>query len=183
MKLINVKRKKGQAAITDLFVALAIFIVLIIVTTTIWNLYNVRLRNRMAYDDIAIKSFQVSDILLKTGGNPLNWNSFYWDDGKFSQVEIDNIIYPGLIERDLFVPYEKIKALEEFNESNIKEVFHSGRYNFGIRVINSTGEVIYNMGHIGGNNKFSINLAKDIMFQKSAASNYERARIEVMLSK
>jgi hypothetical protein len=183
MKLRNIREKKSQAAITDLFIALAIFVVLIIVTTTIWNLYNVRLRNRMSYDDIVIKSFQVSDMLLKTAGNPSNWDSMYWNNEDFSPAEVESIIYPGLMEKDLFISYDKIKALREFNESNIKKKFHAGQYNFGIKVMNSTGGMMYSLGHSGGTSKFSINLARDVMFQPASDANYQRARIEVMLSK
>jgi len=180
---VKLKGKKSQAAITDLFIAIAIFIVLIIVTTTLWNLYNVRLINRMAYDDIVIKSFQVSDMLLKTPGNPVNWENEYWDNLGFDQTEIDGIRYPGLIERDIFVPYRKIRALEDFNETSMQEKFHAGQYRFSIKVVNLTGDTINSFGNPGGSSTFSINLARSVMYQESEASGYEPAVIEVMLSR
>ena len=47
---------------------------MITITSVLWNLYHVRLLNRMEYDDLVVKSFEVSDLMLKTPGEPDNWD-------------------------------------------------------------------------------------------------------------
>src|SRR3989344_3394440 len=67
------KKKRGQAAITDLFIAIAVFIILITITTLSWQLYNIRLNSRLDFDDIILKTFVVTDTLVKSPGSPGDW--------------------------------------------------------------------------------------------------------------
>ncbi len=170
--------KKGQAAVTDLFVAIGIFIVLITITTVLWNLYNIRLANRVDYDGLAIKAFQVSDLLLKTPGNPDNWDYLVLNEGADSTA-IEHI---GIIQGELKVPYNKTLALAALNETEIKKTFHASQYRLGIRIRNANSTEIYNVGKVSGTSKFAVNLARNILYQKSPNATFEPATIEVILS-
>ncbi len=173
-----IKSKKGQAAVTDLFVAIGIFIVLITITSVLWNLYHVRLVNRMDYDDLVIKNFQITDFLLKTPGSPANWDSLYTRE----LINYDAIAYVGLVEGDFRVPYNKTYALTNLTEENVKEIFHAGQYRLGIRIKNITGGDVYTFGRVSGSSKFSVNLARNIMYEEIPTGDYKPAVIEVILS-
>lgn len=59
----------------DLFISLAVFIILITILTLTWDLYHIRLTKRFDYDDMVIKTLQLSDTMLKTAGEPSYWKN------------------------------------------------------------------------------------------------------------
>ncbi len=172
------KRKKGQAAITDLFVAIGIFIVLITITSVLWNLYHIRLINRMDHDDIVVKTFQISDLLLKTSGNPDNWDYLVLNEGANSE----NIEFIGIIDEEYKIPYDKYDALSKLGEDEIKEVFHAGQYRFGLRIKDADSAIFFSVGKMSGGGKFSVNLARDIMYEPGPGEDYAYGTVEVLLS-
>ena len=172
------KKKKGQAAITDLFVAIGIFIVLITITSVLWNLYHIRLINRMDHDDIVVKTFQVSDLLLKTSGSPDNWDYLVLEDDATSA----DIEFIGIIDEEYKIPYDKINALRVLGEDEIKEVFHAGQYRFGLRIKDAESVIVFSVGKMSGGGKFSVNLARDIMYELTPGAAYEYGTVEVLLS-
>jgi len=172
------KRKKGQAAITDLFVAIGIFIVLITITSVLWNLYHIRLINRMDHDDIVVKTFQVSDMLLKTPGSPDNWDYLVLEQGANS----DAIDFIGIIDEEYKIPYDKITALVALREDEIKEVFHAGQYSFGLRIKDANSNIVFSVGKMSGGGKFSVNLARDVMYEPTPGAAYVYGTVEVLLS-
>jgi hypothetical protein len=171
------KRKQGQAAITDLFVAIGIFIVLITITSVLWNLYHIRLINRMDHDDIVVKTFQVSDMLLKTPGSPDNWDYLVSQGATSSDIE-----FIGVIDEEYKIPYNKITALMNLGEDEIKKVFHAGQYNFGLRIKDANSAIVFSVGKMSGGGKFSVNLERDIMYEPTPGADYLYGTVEVLIS-
>ncbi len=177
--------KKGQAGITDLFVAVAIFIILITITSVLWNLYNVRLLNRMEYEEVVVKSFEVSDLLLKTPGEPDNWDYLTLT----GNILYEDINFVGLIGEELKISVNKTNALDVIGaglvtpEEALREIFHAGQYRIGIRIRNNVSEDLYTFGRVSGGNKFSVNLGRDVLYQNETGGPYNPAVIEVILSK
>jgi len=183
MKLNSlVNKKKGQAAITDLFVAIGIFIVLIAVTSVLWNLYSLRLQNRIIYDDLVVKGFQISDLLLKTSGDPPNWDILLLNGELLSPVD-ENINYVGLVKDELNIANNKTLALTLLGEANMQKIFHAEQYSIGIRIRDASGEDVYLFGKIGGSAKYSVNLGRNIMYQDAPRGTFNPSTIEVILSK
>ncbi|GEM_PF-1026875 len=172
--------KKGQAVITDLFIAIGIFIVLITITSVLWNLYQIRLTNRLEYDALTVKAFTISDALLKTPGNPDNWDARIVDEN-FEDIDI---AYPGLVVGELIVPYEKTFGLTLLTEDDLRTTFNAGQYRFGLRIRDATGQIdLYTIGKVSGSSKFSVNLARNIIYQSTLNGDYEPATVEVILSR
>ena len=183
-------KKRGQAAVTDLFVAIGIFIVLVTVTSVLWNLYQVRLMNNMDHDETVVKAFQVSDILLKTPGEPSNWEQNVLNLG--SESALPYIKYIGLVEGDRKVPYDKINALRldligvpprNITEEDVKKMFHASQYRLGIKITSSDGNEVLLFGRTSGTSKFSVNLGKNVFCQEYFDSDYVPCIIEVIISK
>lgn len=172
------RNKRGQAAITDLFVAVGIFIILITITSVLWNLYNVRLLNRLEYDDLVVKSFEISDLLLKTPGQPDNWDYLALNGGS-----AEDIMFLGLVEEELRIPFNKTEGMDALGEDVIRDIFHAGQYRLGIRIRNDIAEEMYVMGKVSGGSKFSVNLGRDVLYQNATGGLYFPAVIEVILSK
>jgi len=157
------RNKKAQAAITDLFVAIAIFITLVTITTTMWNLYSSRLSGRVAYDDMVVKSFQLSDVMFKTSGNPSTWETLDFS----SQGDIDSLMYVGMVDNQDQITYDKVVGLGSLiNEGNetLKDIFHIGQYNFNFKMLNATGSLMYDFGDPIVHSKYVVNLAKTMIF-------------------
>lgn len=165
--------------ITDLFVAVGIFIILITITSVLWNLYNVRLINRLEYDDLVVKSFEISDLLLKTPGEPDNWDYLILTGA----ITAEEIKFVGLVEEELKIPFNKTQGMDILEEEAIRGIFHAGQYRLGIRIRNSTAGEMYVMGKVSGGSKFSVNLGRDILYQNSTGGPYLPGVIEVILSK
>ncbi|MDP3917270.1 MAG: hypothetical protein Q8Q42_03205 [Nanoarchaeota archaeon] len=180
MRLRNVNvGRKGQAAVTDLFVAIGVFIVLITITSVMWNLYNIRLQNRIIYDDLVVKSFQINDLLLKTPGFPDNWDYLFLSD----RILTEEIYYIGLVEGELNIPFNKTLALSKMGEENITSVFHAGQYRMGIRIRDADGEDLYSVGKVSGSSKYSVNLGRNVMYQNVPDGSFTPSSIEVILSR
>ncbi len=178
MMLRKINGKRGQAAVTDLFVAIGIFIILVTITTVLWNLYNIRLTNRVDYDGLAIKTFQTSDLLLQTPGNPDNWDYLVLQEAAGS----NEINYIGLVNGELKVPYNKTLALIQLNETEIKKIFHAGQYRIGIRIRNENGTDIYNFGKVSGTSKYAVNLARNVLYQRTPGGTFDPSTLEVIMS-
>ncbi|MBT3865895.1 hypothetical protein HOF78_02195 [Candidatus Woesearchaeota archaeon] len=178
MKYRGRRNKKGQAAITDLFVAVGIFIILITITSVLWNLYNVRLLNRLEYDDLVVKTFEISDLLLKSSGQPDNW-----DHLALGGASAEDIMFVGLVEEELKIPFNKTEGMDALGEEAIRDIFHAGQYRLGIRIRNNIAEEMYVLGKVSGGSKFSVNLGRDVLYQNSTGGIYFPAVIEVILSK
>src|SRR3989344_9407637 len=100
------QKKSGQAAVTDLFIAISVFIILITITTLTWNLYNIRLTSRFDYDEMMLKGFQVSDLLVKSKGIPANWHVSY-------NTTLPQVI--GLSENERILSAERIDAFKDLS--------------------------------------------------------------------
>ena len=150
-KVIN--GQKGQAAITDLFIAISVFIILTTIITLTWNLYNIRLVNRFEYDDMIIKTFQVSDALSKSKGVPDNWESLK-DKTKIQVV--------GLAENERKISTQKLTQFLDLNETEIKEKMNINLYNFYFTIRNQT-QVLVSHGRIPTGKK-SVNIARLVIY-------------------
>lgn len=145
---------KGQAAITDLFIAISIFIILVTVTTLTWELYNIQLNTRLDYDDMVIKSFQISDILVKSKGTPATW-----------ETDVNNAKVLGLIEKEKHLSEAKVNAfVQDITYTQSKDLLKINLYDFYFTIKEADGTPIVSKG-IVPTGKFNVNLARVIFYQ------------------
>ncbi len=137
--------RKGQAAVTDLFIAISVFIILITIITLTWNLYNIRLQNRFDYDDMMIKAFQVTDSLVKGRGVPADWET------RDQKIGNSNVQVLGLSENERFLSEQKVKVFSldpskstnpnaKLDDQTLKNTLKINLYNyyFVLRHLNGT---------------------------------------------
>ena len=147
------KGKRGQAAITDLFIAISVCVILITVTTLSWELYNIRLNSRLDFDDMVIKGFIITDTLVKSPGIPNNW-----EENPTTVVKI------GLAEKDRTIDEEKLLAFIGLTEDQIKNNFQIGLYNIYFIIKNVNGTAIVDKGSTP-TGSITINLARIVMYK------------------
>ncbi len=164
-----IRTKRGQAAVTDLFIAISVFIILITITTLTWNLYNIRLTSRFDYDDMMMKGFQVSDLLIKSKGIPADWHIAY--NTTYPNPRVNNCcIKPqeviGLAESERVISPEKIDAFKDISDSHpeiIKDTLNINLYNYYFVIRNQTGNALLNTG-LFPSGKYAVNLARIALY-------------------
>src|SRR3989344_4111556 len=114
--------KKTQLIAIDLIIAVTIFIFIIVINIfPLWNIYEVKLNERIDKTKMELKSFQIADILIKTPGIPNGWETLN---------DEEQIIIPGLAMRNKEVLKEKTEKFTQLSEETIKTKLKIKEYNF-----------------------------------------------------
>ncbi len=161
-------RKRGQAAVTDLFIAISVFIILITITTLTWNLYNIRLTSRFDYDEMMLKGFQVSDLLVKSKGTPADWHTNYnITTPRGSPADIIPPIVLGLSDNERVLSPERVDSFKDISDSNpqiVKDALRINLYNYYFVIRNQTGAPLLNSGNFPSG-KYAVNLARIVLYK------------------
>lgn len=151
--------KRGQAVVTDLFIAIAVFIVLITITTIIWDLYTIRLKMRQEFEDMVIKSIQISDQLVKSSGYPLDWEFKIFSDPDYIKII-------GLAYDDRKLSTEKINAFRtNITDQKVKDLFNIGLYNYYFTIKEKNGSILLAKGNNPVGSFNTVNLARIIVYK------------------
>lgn len=111
--------KKAQIISTDLMISAVIFILLISFVFLTISRYQTSINENIASHDINIKALQISDLLIKSRGEPTNWED-----------DISKLNTPGLASRDRTLLITKITEFLDLDYSIIKEKFNIENFDF-----------------------------------------------------
>jgi len=140
------KKTKAQIAVTDLFIALFIFMVVIISIFVAWNMYINRLEQRIEYSNILSNAVQITDTLVKSPGKPVNW--------ELSNATAEII---GLASSDRNLSERKVNAFTTLNYNTTKDLLNIKRYGFKFTLMNVNNSALIEYGlNSTGNNTVSI---------------------------
>lgn len=117
MKMLS--KKRSQASMLDLFMGAFLFIILITFVMITWNNYNNRLYERLIYEQIELKTFQVSDLLVRSSGSPTNWED-----------NISSLKVIGLADKDRILSTNKVAAFVNLSNDNVTKILNLENYNF-----------------------------------------------------
>lgn len=101
---------KGQFFSIDLFIALSIFLLVIIIIMDVWG--NVRER-RSSFEQIAsmqMLTHDIADNLIRSEGDPPNWTS-------------QNVKSVGLAKEDHVLSESKLKNFTEMDYNDLRQIF------------------------------------------------------------
>lgn len=120
--------RKAQTAIIDLFIALSIFILLVMIIVYLWNDYNTRINEDVEYEKMQLKAYQVTNQLVKTQGNPFSWEK---NPNNFKEI--------GLVTFDRNISAEKLEAFvalarTDNKYNNIRSSFNLDGYGFNFNL-------------------------------------------------
>jgi hypothetical protein len=156
---IRYSSSRGQAGITDLFVAIAIFIVLVTITTLTWDLYNARLESSIDYDTMVIKAYYIADTFVKSPGYPVNWESYSNPELTTSTI--------GLASSDRVLADAKVGTFASLSTTQydaVRTVLRLSLYDYYFVLRDTNNTVIYSAGKIP-QGKFAVNLARLAVYQ------------------
>ena len=129
-------RKKAQMNSIDAFFALSIFIIILVLFTVTLNNYNYKLSERVDYDNMVAKAFQISDLLVKNEGRPVDWGA--------TNITAEII---GIASEDRVLSETKINRLRNLSVNQTKSIFKIYGNNFYISLKNSSGGNITSYGN------------------------------------
>ncbi len=140
------KWHKAQIAVTDLFIAIFIFMTVIISIFVTWNIYTNRLEQRIDYSNIISNAVQISDILVKTQGKPVNW--------ELNNTTVEII---ALASSDRNLSERKVNAFITLDYNMTKDLMNIKRYNFKFKLVNVNNSALIEYGQNStGNTTISI---------------------------
>ena len=153
--------KKSQTVTLDIVFAMVIFILFVTATFRIWNIYSERFYLNVESQDKWNMAFQITDLLVKSPGYPVDWDKhfadtqilgFAYNDRNLSQDKIDKFLVQS---NDTFTPggYDRIK-----------ELLNIERYDFLFRVVDISKHRI--PGNLSGRyyeNNFTVTIRRLVM--------------------
>lgn len=146
------------------------FIILITIITLTWNLYNIRLTSRFDYDEMMLKGFQVSDLLVKSKGVPADWqNNYNITTPRPLPPNPADILPPqiiGLADNERILSPEKIDAFKDISDAHpqiVKDALKINLYNYYFVIRNQTGMPLLNTGLFPAG-RYAVNLARIVLY-------------------
>ena len=153
------KSKRAQIAIADLFIALFVATILIIVIISTWNAYVKVLEDDVGYKEMQIIAFQAADLLVKSGGEPADWEN-----------DPDNVYTMGLASSDRELSPEKVSAfVNDITLGNASLALGVGFYDFYFRLRHINGTVLEEFGPSSIPNRSIINVPRVVSYKNEKA--------------
>ena len=152
-------RKKSQVYSIDAFFALCIFVIILILFATTLNNYNYKLSERVDYDNMVAKAFQISDLLIKNEGRPVDWGA--------TNITAEII---GLASEDRILSETKINRLRNLSINQTRSIFKIYGNEFYILLKNSSGENITSYGNPfnESSSKKVVNIKRYVLYKNAS---------------
>lgn len=139
MKLL-VKNRKSQIAMSDLFLAASIFIILLGAVVYLYSHYTTKFESRQEFNRMQLSAIQITDMLVKSPGKPSNWES---DEPDTPKLEIMGLAYSDAGKRNLSVL--KVNAFLNLSYDKTRDILGT-EHDFYFRLSTLGGSVIAEKG-------------------------------------
>ncbi len=148
------KNKKAQIMMTDLFVALSVFLVLLISVVSFMILYEKRVNSNMAYEDMRMKAMQIANFLVKSPGIPQDWEN-----------NASSVMAIGLASAPLILSEEKVVNFTTLDYERAKTIFNVRHYEFNFVLMDSNNSILFSKGIESANE--SVSISRYVRFNNS----------------
>lgn len=146
---------KGQIIMNDLFIALSLFLVVIVFTVLLFNNYSVHLNEEIENNDMLITAFQISDVLVSNSGYPSRWEE--------NITSIKNI---GLVTKDRIISKDKLNNFTNLDYDTSKGLLKL-YYDFYISLRDLDNNTIATYGYINGEK--IVNVKREVFYEGEEA--------------
>lgn len=150
------KSKKSQIAVTDLFIALFMATIIIIIIMFAWNRYTIILNEESDYRELEIIAFQTADLLVKSNGEPQNWEN--------SPLNVEVI---GLATEDRNLSLEKVDAFVNLSYNFTLRSLGLELYDFYFQLKDFNGTRLAEQGKTPEN--FVVNIQRLVLYENEKA--------------
>ena len=155
------RNKKTQMVVTDLFIALFVAGILIAIIIFSWNRYSLMLSEEADYRFMQITAFQTADLLVKSSGEPLDWE----DDPR-------NVDVIGLADKDRELAIDKVDAFVNLSYNRTSKVLGLEIYDFYFQLKYLNGTKLVGYGRTPSNTVVNI---QRLVFYKDEKTIFEFA--------
>ncbi|MBI4149737.1 hypothetical protein HY491_04785 [Candidatus Woesearchaeota archaeon] len=145
---------KAQAAMTDLFIAAFLFLVVFGAMMAMWNTSTARLSGDVAYREMEQHAFQIADFLVKHPGIPSQWKA-------------SNVSIAGL-GRERQLDAAKVALFLNLSEQQILDMYRIQSYNYSWQLQAVNGAVIQQRGFPAQGN-VSVAVSRMVVYNGTAA--------------
>lgn len=153
------KSKKSEIAVTDLFIALFMATILIIFIVYSWNKYVMVLSDNIDYNEMQIIAFQITDLLVKSKGEPENW-----------EEDPENVYVIGLAGSDRNLSTEKVDAfINNITYDNASLILGMGFYDFYFQLKHINGTRLKEFGQGSIPNRSVVNVPRLVYYKNEKA--------------
>ncbi|MEA2036065.1 MAG: hypothetical protein U9O94_01045 [Nanoarchaeota archaeon] len=160
------KCKKSQIVVADLFIAMFIATMLIIIIIFTWNNYAILLDENIEYNEMQIIAFQTADLLVKSKGEPVNW--------EYSPNNVDAI---GLASSDRVISEEKVGEFVNLPYNVTSKLLGVDLYDFRFELNHINGTMMEEYGKTPEGNKSIVSVQRIVSYKN------EKAVVEFVLWK
>ena len=146
---------KGQIIMNDLFIALSLFLVVIVFTVLLFNNYSVHLNEEIETNDMLITAFQISDVLVSNSGYPSKW-----------EENISSTKNIGLATKDRIISKDKLNNFTNLDYDTSRGLLKL-YYNFYINLKDLDNNTIATYGYINGEK--IVNIKREVFYEGEEA--------------
>lgn len=133
--------ERGQISTLDLVVASAVFLSILFSAVYLWGDTMKSIGRTSEKNDLDSKVLDISETLVKTQGEPPDWQNMAAGDINSSSVKS-----LGLASEDNILDPEKIDKLKLIDYDEAREMMGLSREGYNITITNSSGEVTHSIG-------------------------------------
>ena len=146
---------KGQIIMNDLFIALSLFLVVIVFTVLLFNNYSVHLNEEIETNDMLITAFQISDVLVSNSGYPSKW-----------EENISSTKNIGLATKDRIISKDKLNNFTNLDYDTSRGLLKL-YYDFYINLKDLDNNTIASYGYINGEKV--VNVKREVFYEGEEA--------------
>lgn len=164
------ENKKAQVIIYDFLAAFVIFVVVVLVVALLWFRTSAQIENDRTAEEKLRIARDVSYILIKTEGHPLQWEKYH------TTICLNENCSPGLAIDDNVVSQEKIDAFllmskntsggADYGYNRTREMFNIEGYDFYFQYRDKYGNLLNSTGKNPYEN-LSINIKRAVMLNNA----------------
>ena len=131
--------RKSQAIITDFFIALFVFLILITAIVYIWNDYNTKIVENVEYERMQLVAYQITNQMLKNKGVPSAWEK--------DSVNVGEI---GLVVSDRKLSKDKVDAFVNLPYNAVRDILNIEGYDYSFKIKSLSNTILSSLGGIPG---------------------------------
>ena len=154
--MIQIGKKRSQVITMDLFLALIIFMLIIIAYFSFIILYEQRLDNEVESNDMKLISYDITEFLC-------SYNT-YWKNDTQKQ--------PGIGYNYLNISQSKLDDFLSMNETYIKQAFNIKRFDFYFEVAYKNGTILFSKGTkqqaVDLQGKLAVGVTRNVLLNETA---------------
>lgn len=126
--------KRAQSVVLDLFIALFIFVLINSLLIIMWGKYGNEIDEKVSQKDMWLKSYYITDLLVESPGNPIDWH----------EGDLNDIKSLGIAEKNRRLNYAKLEKFLDItsqNYSTARKLFNIEGFEFYFKLFDARGPI------------------------------------------